>query len=120
MFIETSGEKYGDNVFVSFELTDIIQITSISYYYNRVSILANDNLKAMGRFRLQLLLEDNTWSIRDNIPKIDQFNDNSTDWTLVSLNLNVENYDIKLVYDQIDNPHADMCFSDITITHSVY
>ena len=24
------------------------------------------------------------------------------------------------MYDQIDTPHADMCFSNITITHSVY
>ena len=26
---------------------------------------------------------------------------------------------VKLIYDQIDTPHADMCFSNITISHSV-
>ena len=33
----------------------------------------------MGRLRIQLLLEDNTWSTRYNIPENDRYNDNSTD-----------------------------------------
>ena len=74
----------------------------------------------MGMFRFQLLLEDNTWSTGYNIPKNDHHSDTSTDWTLVNLNFTVENCGIRLVYDQIDTPHADMCFSNITITHSVY
>ena len=98
----------------------IIQITNVTFYYNRFSILTNVSLKSMGRFRIQLLLEDNTWSTRYNIPKNDRYSDTSTDWTLISLNFTVENYGIKLIYDQIDTAHADMCFSNITITHSVY
>ena len=74
----------------------------------------------MGRFRIQLLLEDNTWSTRYNIPKNDQYRDTSADWTVVSLNFTVENYGIRLIYDDIDTAHADMCFSNITITYSVY
>ena len=74
----------------------------------------------MGRFRIQLLLEDNTRSTRYNIPKKDGYSDSSTDWSLVSLNFTKENYGIKLIYDEIDTPHADMCFSNITITHSVH
>ena len=62
MYIETSSNNHGNNVFVSFERTDIIQISNITFYYNRYSILTIDSLKAMGRFRIQLLLEDNTWS----------------------------------------------------------
>ena len=120
MYIETSSNNHGNNVFVSFERTDIIQINNITFYYNRFSILTNDSLKSMGRFRIQLLLEDNTWSTRYNIPKNDRYSDTSTDWTLVNLNFTIENYDIRLVYDQIDTPHADMCFSNNTITHSVY
>ena len=120
MYIETSSNNHGNNVFVSFERTDIIQITSIAFYFNRFSILTNDNLKLMGRFRIQLLLEDNTRSTRYNIPKNDRYSDISTDWTLVSLNFTIEKNGIKLIYDQIDTPHADMCFSNITITHSVY
>ena len=73
----------------------------------------------MGRFKIQLLLEDNTWSTRYNITKIDQYSDSSNDWTLVNLNFNVEKFGINLIYDHIDTPHADMCFSNITITHSV-
>ena len=74
----------------------------------------------MGRFRIELLLEDNTWSTRYNIPKNDRYSNSSTQGTLVILNFTVENYGIRLVYDQIDTRHAGMCFSDITITHSMY
>ena len=119
MYIETSLNNNGNKVFVSFERTNIIQITNISFYYNRFSS-SNQNLRAMGRFRIQLLLNDNTWSTRYNIPENDRYSDSSTDWTLVNLNFTVENYGIRLIYDQIDTPHADMCFSNITITHSVF
>ena len=120
MYIGTSGDNHGHNrVFVSWERTDIIQITNITFYYNRFSS-SNQNLRGMGRFRIQLLLEDNTWSTRYNIPKNDRYSDTSTNWTLVSLNFTIENYGIKLIYDEIESPHADMCFSNITITHSVY
>ena len=120
MYIETSSNNHGNNVFVSWERTDIIQISNITFYYNRFSILTNDSKKSMGSFRVHLLLEDNTWSTRYNIPKNDRFSNSSTQWTLVNLNFTVENYGIRLVYDQIDTPHADMCFSNITITHFVY
>ena len=73
MYIETSSNNHGhERVFVSCERTDIIQISNITFYYNRFSILTNNSLKAMGRFKNQLLLEDNTWSTRYNIPKNDQ------------------------------------------------
>ena len=116
MYIETSTNNHGHKrVFVSFERTDIIQISNKTLYYNRYSNLSNDSLKSMGRFRIQILLEDNTWSARYNIPKIDRYSDSSTNWTLVSLNFTEENYGNKLIYDEIDTAHADMCFSNITI-----
>ena len=74
----------------------------------------------MGRFRNHLLLEDNTWSARYNTPKNDRYSDTSSQWTLVSLIFTVGKIGIKLNYDQIDTPHADMCFSNITRPHSVY
>ena len=74
----------------------------------------------MGRFRIQLLLEDDNWSTQYTIAKNTQNSDNSTDWTLLNLDSTVENYGIKLIYDQIESAHADICFSNITITHSVY
>ena len=120
MYIETSSDNHGhQRVFVSWELTDIIRITNISFYYNRFSILTKDSLKSMGRLRIQLL-EDHTWRTRYNILKKDQYSDSSTDWTLVSLNFTVENYGLNSIYDQIDTPHADVCFSKVTITISVY
>ena len=121
MHIETSSNNHGhERVFFSWERTDIIQISNITFYYNRFSILTNESKKSMGRFRIQLSLEDNTWSTQYNVPKNDRYSDSSTQWTLVNLNFTVENYGIKLINDQIDTPHADMCFSNITMTHSVY
>ena len=121
MYIETNSNNHShERVFVSWERTDIIQISNITFYYNRFSILTNNSKKSMGRFRIQLLLEDNTWSTRYNIPKNDRYSNSSTQWTLVNLNFTVENYGIKLIYDQIDTAHADMCFSNLTITHFVY
>ena len=108
MYFETSSNNYGhEKVFVSWERTDLIQISSIAFYYNRFSILTNDSLKSIGRFRFQFLLEDDTWSIRYNIPKIDRYSDNETTWTLVSLNF-TEKKGIILIFEQIDTPHAEM------------
>ena len=118
-FIETSSNNYGNNVFVSFERTDINQITNISFYYNIYSS-SNQNLRAMGRFRIQLLLENNSWSTQYTINKNTQYSDISTDWSLLNIDFTTQNYGIELVYDQIESAHADMCFSNITITHSVF
>ena len=82
--------------------------------------MTNDLKKSMGGFQIQLLLSDNTWSNKYNIPKNDRYSDSSTQWILVNLNFTIENYGVKLVYDQIVTPPADMCFSNNTITHSVY
>ena len=121
MYIETSSNNHGhERVIVSRERTDIIQITNITFYYNRCSILFNDSLKSMGRFRIQLLLEHNTWSTQFTNAKNTQYCGNSNDWTLLNLSFTVENYGIKVIYDQIDTAHADMCFSNKTITHSDY
>ena len=97
MYIETSFCNHGNNVFCSFERTDIIQITSITFHYNRFSNLTYKNLKAMGRFRTQLLLKDNTWSTQYTLPKIDRYSDTSTDWSLVNINFTVEIYGIRLI-----------------------
>ena len=52
MYVETSSNNHGhERVFVSFERTDIIQISNITFYYNRFSILTNDSKKSRGRFR---------------------------------------------------------------------
>ena len=101
-------------MFVSFEWTEIIQITSMLFYYNRFSNLAIDSLKLMG-IRIQLLIGEETWSTRCNLSKTDKYSTSSTDWTLLSLNFTVENYGINLIYNQIDTPHADMFLSNITI-----
>ena len=120
MYIETSSNNNGSNVFVRFDRTDIIQITNITFYYNRFFHITNNSLKSMGRFRILLLLEDISWTTQYTIAKNTQYSDTSTEWTLLNSDFTVENYGIKLIYDQIDTPHADMCFSNIIITHSVY
>ena len=118
MYIETSGNNFGENVFCSWERNDIIQISNITFYYNRFSI--QGDLGSMGRFRIQILTKDNVWLTKFNIPKNDQYSNAGTDWIILSLNITEENYGIKFIYDQIDSAHADMCFSNITITHSIF
>ena len=120
MYIEASSDNHGNNVFVSLERTDFIETINITFSSNRFSILTSDNLKSMGCFRIQLLLEDITWSTRYNKPKNDRYSNNSTQWTKLSLIFSVENYGIKILYDEIDSAHGDMCFRFITITHSKY
>ena len=120
MYIETSSNNKGESVFVSWERTDFLQITNITFYYNRFSILTSDSHKAMGRFRIQLLLEDDTWNTQYIIAKNYQYSDTSTDWTLLNLDFTIANYGIKLIYNEIDTAHAYMCFSNITLTYSVY
>ena len=74
----------------------------------------------MGRLRIQLLLGDNTWSTVHTIAKNTQYSNTSTNWTLLNLDFTQENYGIKLVYDQIETAHADLGFSNFSITHCVY
>ena len=118
MFIETSSNNFGPNVFCSWERNDIIQISNITFYYNRFSI--QGDFRAMGRFRIQILSKDNVWLTKCNISKNTQFSNSATDWIILNLNNNYENYGVKFINDQIDSAHADMCFSNIIITHSPY
>ena len=117
MYTETSFASQGhERNFVSWERTDILQITYLTFS----SISNNDTLKSMGRFRIQLLLEDITWSTQYTIAKNDRYSDSDSEWTLLNSNFTVENCGIIIIYDQIDTAHADMCFSNFTITNSVY
>ena len=64
MYIETSSNNNNrESVFVSFERTNIVQITYIRFYYNGFSS-SDVNLRVMRRFRTELILEDDTWSTR--------------------------------------------------------
>ena len=119
MYIESSGNNNGDYTFVRLIRTDIIQSRNKTFYHNRFSI-SDENLKAMGRFRIQILMKDNTWKNKYTKEKNSQFSDSSTEWSLLNLDFSEENYGIRLIYDRIDTAHADMCFSYIMITHSVY
>ena len=69
----------------------------------------------MGNFRIQLLPANNTWRTGFNVPKIDRYGNYPTQWSLISLKCTVEMYSIKIFFDQIDTPHADMCFSNVII-----
>ena len=118
MYIETSGNNNSE-AYVKLIRTDIIQITNISFYYNRFSS-SDPDLRAMGRLSISVLLDDDTWTNKYVIQDNSQYSNTSSEWTLLSLDITEENYGIQIIYDRIRSPHADMCFSDITITHSVY
>ena len=68
MYIGTISNNIGENVIVSIERTDIIKISIITFYYNIISS-SDSKLRSMGRLRIQLLLEDNTWSTQNTTPK---------------------------------------------------
>ena len=91
MYIETGSANRENGVFESFERTDVIKISNITFSHNRYSILTNNSIKLMGGFRIQLLLADNTWSTRYNIPKNDRYSISSTQWSELSLNFSVKN-----------------------------
>ena len=74
----------------------------------------------MGRFKIQILLQDDTWNTQYTIPKNSQFSTSSTDWTLLNLDSTVGKFGVELFFNEPDSPHSDMSFSIITITHSVY
>ena len=50
LYEEIGSGNNGNRMFVSFERTDIIQISNIAFLYNRYSFLTNGSLKSMGRF----------------------------------------------------------------------
>ena len=55
LYVETSSNNHGhERVFVSWERTDIFQISNITFYYSRISILTNSSKKSIGGFRIQL------------------------------------------------------------------
>ena len=116
---ETSSGNNGNGVFISFEQTDIFQISTIQFYYNRFSILENTSMKSMGRLKIQLLIIDNTWSTRYSIPKNDPYSNSATQWMKLSLILTVENSGFRLLFNKIDSAHSDMCFSIIILADSV-
>ena len=119
MYLESSGNNNGNNTYVRLIRTDIIQITDISFYYNRFSI-SDENLRAMPRFRIQILLENGNWENKYTIEKNSQFSNSSTEWTHLSLDFTQENYGIQLIFDRISSAHADMSLSNISITHTLF
>ena len=110
MYVEMSGNNHGANLaMVSWERTDIIHISNIKFYYNRFSTY-DQNLGGMGRFRIQLLLEDNSWCTIYNLFENSQYSNGSTVWQLFDLDITQEHYGYKFIYDQIPTAHSDMSF----------
>ena len=122
MYIETSGVNHdtsGHNVFVSFERTDIIHISNITFYHNRFST-SDPTKRSMGKLDIQLL-RNGVWEPEFTIQRDTNFSVLSTDWTLLNMNIvSQPTYGIKIVYSGINNAHADMCFSDIFINHTIF
>ena len=53
----------------------------------------------MGRFRIQILLEGNTWCTQYSITNNDQYSIPSMEWNSLNLDFTVEKYGIKIFYD---------------------
>ena len=122
MYIETSGSNYGrssDDVFVSFERTDIVHMSNITFYHNRFSTSIPDK-KNMGRIDIQLL-RNGVWKTEFAIEKDTNFSVDESSWTLLNMDIiSQPNYVIKIVYSGMNSAHADMDFSDNNITHTIF
>ena len=119
MYIETSSLNNGQNVYVSFERTDSIHISNITFYYNRYSLRTSFH-RGFGNFDIQLL-RDGSWETEFTIEKDIDYGTNQSNWTLLNINiLSQPNYGIKLLYSDIPTAPSDMCSSDIHITHSIF
>ena len=79
MYIETSQNNHNtenDDVFVSWERTDIIHISNITFYHNRFS--TSDAVKRnMGKLDIQLL-RNGSWETEYSIEKILNFSVDAT------------------------------------------
>ena len=124
MYIETSANNHNSAngiVFISFERTDIIHTSNITFYHNRYLISAADK-RNMGKIEIQLL-RNSVWQTENTMDKDTNFSTLSSDWTLFNMNIvSQPNYGIKLVYSAMNTAHenTDMCLSDINITHSFF
>ena len=122
MDIESSGNNHdiaNDDVWVSWERTDIIDISSITFYHNRFS--TSDAAKRnMGRLDIQLLRNGN-WQIEFTIEKNTNFSIDESTWTLLNMIIiSQPNYRIKLLYSGLNSAHSDMGVSNISLTHSFF
>ena len=117
MYVDRSANNYGAKFLCSFERTDNIQINDINFSYNRFSAGSSDS---MGKYRLQQLFSNSTWNTRFNLPKNDHYSTLSTQWTIFSLNLKLENCWKKLIYEKVDFAWAGMRFSKNKILLSLY
>ena len=116
LYLETSSKIQTNSAYVILERTDIIQITNFSFYYNTYSIRTNDSIKSIGRFRIHLLLGDNTCSTENYMAKNSFYSSSSTKWSLLNLDFTEQNYGIRLYSDKIDTFHADVFFKNYNNT----
>ena len=86
VYTETNGINTGDgNAFVSFEITDIIPVRKLTFYYCKFLILTNDRIRFMGRLRIQIVPPDGHWHTNYLNDKLTIRSATSTD--LIILNL---------------------------------
>ena len=122
MYIETSGinyDSFSHDAFVSFERTDIIHISNITFYHKRFSTSIPEK-RGMDILEIQLF-RNGVWQTEFTIEKDTNFTALSTDCSLLNMNkISQPNYGIKLIYYGINTAHADMCFSDNNKTHKIF
>ena len=74
----------------------------------------------MGKLEIQLI-RNGVWQTEFTKEKDTNFSALSTNCRLVNMNIiSQPNYGIKLIYSASNAAHADMCFSDIKITHNIF
>ena len=116
-YIETSSKYFEPGVFVSFERTDISQTSNIIFCCKRLSAKNNISTKHV---EIKYCYRTSHRHSKCLIDKHTNYSSTSTVWCLINNDFTETNYGNKMVYDQVDTTLADMCFSKIMVTHSVF
>ena len=112
-FLMFSGRMISDSSYIQLERRDLHNISHIKLIYARPDI-AN----VSGRFRIFLLKDSDEWI------EVLKFNNNENltgpyVWATHNIDVNFNNYAIRLRYDNVESNKEDMAISKIILTYKV-
>ena len=112
-FLMFSGRMISDSSYIQLERRDLHNISQIKLIYARPDI-AN----VSGRFRIFLLKDSDEWI------EVLKFNNNENltgpyVWATHNIDVNFNNYAIRLRYDNVKSNKEDMAISKIILTYKV-
>ena len=102
-----------NNTIACFERRDLHNISQISLTWSRHS-----GLSVMGKFEIVLLKKLNEWESVFLFDKDTNFS-NANEWETSIVNVNFDNYGIRMVYSDADSDKSDMAILSIVLKYNV-